>query len=251
VNAFVLQWRNFSTSVASFVYSVAARFTWRALVAALVLAATSLAFHILMARYCGYMSDAQYQFMVEGAIICTTMGITSILALLCADEATRRGVSPVLAYCVSLLLASAFSGFLQLQLRAWWILPPIVGHVEHLEVRVLLNELYMALDTLIWGGFGMLVYTHRQRELRCRALVESLQFDRLKKEQELARSRLVATQAQVEPALLLTMLDRIKASYETASDDAEPQLEELIAHLRDRLKVATSAVEAPPMGVHA
>jgi hypothetical protein len=239
-----------SATSTSFVGAVAGRFTRRSLLYALALAATSLAFHSAMARYFDYATDTWASFMWGGAVISTTMGITSVLAILCADEASRRGWSPTVAYASSLLMASAVSGVLQWYLRVWFGLTVIADGDPSDAIRMA-NMVYMSLDTLVWGGVVMVGYTQWQHESRCLRQVEALHLDRLRIEQQLARSRLSATLAQVEPEVLLGMLKRIKRSYETASSDAEPLLDELIAHLRDRQNAANAGFQFRDIGVRA
>jgi hypothetical protein len=234
----------------SFIGAVAVRLTWTSLLYALSLAATSLAFHSAMARYFDYATDTWASFVWGGAVISTTMGITSVLAILCADEASRRGGSPTIAYTSSLLIASAVSGVLQWYLRVWFGLTWIADGDPSDAIRMG-NMLYMSLDTFVWGGVVMVVYTQWQRESRCLRQVEALHLDRLRIEQQLARSRLSATLALVEPELLLGMLNRIKRSYETASPDAEPLLDELIAHLRDRQSAANAGAQFRDIGIRA
>jgi hypothetical protein len=223
----------------SLVSAIAARLSWGTLRAALGLAATSLAFHLLMARYFDFETDHWSVFVWSGIVISTTMGIGVVAAILCADEMSRRGESPPLAYPLCLLVISLVSGVWQWYIREWCGLLPLFDADQANALRDL-NMIYMALDTLVWGAFAMFAYTHWQRESRCRQKVEQLQLDRMRLAQQLARSRLLATQAQVAPDWLLTMLDRIKQSYEVASPDAEPLLEELIAQLRERLNAVSA-----------
>ena len=221
------------------------RLTSGTLLAALTLAAASLAFHLLMARYFDFATDYWSVFVWSGVIISATMGIGVVAAIRCADEMSQRGESPAVAYPLCLLMISLMSGVSQWYIRAWCgLMPPFDG--GHADPFRGLNMIYMALDTLVWGAFVMLAYTRWQRESRCRQKMEQLQLDRMRLVQQVARSRLLATQAQVEPDALLRMLNRIKHSYEAASPDAELLLEELIAQLRERLNAVSASVGPSP-----
>ncbi len=234
-------WVRQHRGVGPLVGDVAVRFTSRTLLAALVLAGTSLAFHLLMARYVDFATDHWSMFVRGGAIISATMGIGVMAAILCADEMSRRGISPTLAYPLCLLVISAVSGIAQWYIRELFGLSGL-GDGDHADAFRDMNMIYMALDTLVWGAFVMFAHTHRQREMRCRQQVEKLQLNHMRLAQQLARSRLLAAQAQVEPDSLLGMLDRIKQSYEAAAPDAEPLLEDLIAQLRERLNSVSASV---------
>ena len=212
------------------------------MLASQVFAASLLAFRYATARLY-YPQAIPATFVISGVIITEITGVSVLLAILCAQEAIRRGVRPLLAYCVNLLLASVCSGVLQWYVRYWLGLQVVVDSLGlSLTVRRM-NMLYIALDTVICGAFVMIVYAHWQRELRSQRLMKALQLEHLKLEQQLMHSRLLAAQTEVEPQVLLATLGRIKDLYEAASPAAELALDEFIQGLRARLTATGGAVE--------
>jgi len=149
-----------------------------------------------------------------------------VFAAMLADEASRDGVRPVLAYSLAFLLgwsaASALDA-LGAHVGRWWTWNPF--RVKHLFVQ---------------GSLAMAVYGYARTTRNVLERIQRSEADRIRDRQQLLAARLLALQARVEPQFLADALTRIGALHERDSHAADAMLADLIALLRAMLPSGTA-----------
>ena len=149
-----------------------------------------------------------------------------VFAAMLADEASRDGVRPVLAYSLAFLLgwsaASALDA-LGAHVGRWWTWNPF--RVKHLFVQ----------SSLVMAVYG---YARTTRHVLER--IQRSEADRIRDRQQLLAARLLALQARVEPQFLTDALTRIGELHERDPYAADAMLADLIALLRAMLPSGTA-----------
>jgi hypothetical protein len=223
----------------SFLRAVTASFTWRALLVAQLLA---LAYALLWLLGVG--ADAPAQRVVAQFLDAALNAMLFLLAALCADEWSRRGIPDGITYSATFLAALVASALVQWWLRDWLgrLVPPHVLPEAETEALSLLTY---ACDFGIFGGIALLAYANRRAASRILERVRLMELRRVQQDRELVESRLAEAEAQVDPQTLFAELGRIRADYEAASPSAEERLDALIRQLRAALARTAPAGFAP------
>jgi hypothetical protein len=232
-------------SRSSFLPAVLRELTWGKVIAAQAIAVVWHLYRYVETRYFPEMPlPASYQ--LSGLVIQEFTAFSLLLGTLCAREAVRRGARDWAAYPTALLIAAAFTGIAQWYVRHWlgWMVMVDINPYSP-GARKWGHMLYIGIDTLVYGAFVMLAYVSRQREIHCVKLAQAVELERTDMERELARSRLAAVNARIEPHLILAQLARLKQLYEAAMPQAERELDELVQQLRARTASAALARPAP------
>jgi hypothetical protein len=158
----------------------------------------------------------------------TEQALTAMFVMLAAfagDEAVRRGWRVLAAFTVTLLCASVATAISQ-----WWLdalftfADPLRGAQRFLNTFVRVGS--------YWGTV-LLVYLNRQSAARLLARLRSGELARAQAERSLITSQLAATEAQIQPAVVLQRLGEVRDLYAARDEDADSKLETLIADLRD------------------
>jgi hypothetical protein len=211
----------------SFLRGVAASLTWRKF---LLAEAVGLALNLVR--------DVEYpklaampHFKIDNAIVTAFGAAGVLLAVLCADEAVRRGVRTSLAYWIALLTASAATGAVQWYTRVWFGLTPAMDPAAHTLVQLTQMGI-TALDVMLFGGSAALVYLNRRSAARALEAVRAAELKRVQIERRVIESRMAAAQAQVDPRMLFEALAEIQEGYRTSSADADGRLDQLIHQLQ-------------------
>jgi hypothetical protein len=221
-----------------FLRAVAASFTLRALLVAQLLA---LAYALLWVMGVG--AGAPAHRVVAQFLDAAFNATLFLLAALCADEASRRGVPDRLAYAAAFVAALVASALMQWWLRDW-LGPRALPHsVPPAEAETLALLTY-AFDFGIFGGIALLAYANRRTAIRILERVRAMELRRVQQDRELVESRLAEAEAQVDPQKLFAELGGIKACYEAGLPSAEERLDGLIGELRAALARTTSAASA-------
>lgn len=86
-----------------------------------------------------------------------------------------------------------------------------------------------------------LIFFYREQALQSRLRLREAETKRARAAQRLMESRLLAMQAQVEPAFLLSALRRVESLYDTEPERAERALDQLITYLRAAMPMMRSS----------
>lgn len=152
--------------------------------------------------------------------------VALVFAAMVADEASRDGVRPALAYGVALLLGWTGATLLD-ALGA-----SVFGSWQFNQVRV---KFLFAQGTLC-----MAVYAYWRTTQHTIERIQRSESDRIRDRQQLLAARLMALQARVEPQFLFDALSRIGAMHERDPHAADALLADLIALLRAMLPVGSA-----------
>jgi hypothetical protein len=95
--------------------------------------------------------------------------------------------------------------------------------------------LYVGWVLLFWSTLGAMLHGSHRRFVRSGRLMRAEQLRHAHSEQRLARMRLAAMRAQIEPTYLLSSLASLESLYATDHAAAERLLDALIAFLRNAL----------------
>jgi len=172
-------------------------------------------------------------------------GVTALLLLLLAlvvDESMVRGVPPRRAHPMAILMT--FVVACAASALAFWCFQ-VVFHLPGPE-----NDMQRygfvgnGIDTGATGAFVMLVYLNRRTVERMLEVVRRAELRRVQLERQLIESRLAATEAQIDPQMLFSMLADVRDELETAAPDADTKLGELVQMLRHALGVTVAAARS-------
>jgi len=169
--------------------------------------------------------------------------MAATLGTLAADETVERGARPAAAHTIAFGAALLSCALL---LGTLWQRHP--GWFDPSHPFSWFRVLASAVDWTEFGGFAVAGYVNRQIANRILGSVHAAQLRRVRLEQQLVASRLAATEAQVDPQLLVASLAGIGAALERDEPDALQRLDALIQELRTMLTrtLAAGDGEASP-----
>lgn len=158
----------------------------------------------------------------------TGQAIAALLVMLAAfagDEAVRRGWSVWRAFVVVLLCASVANVLAQQALlyRTFAVAGPAR------DLGAVLSD-FLTLGG-IWGT-ALMVYLNRQSARRLLARLRADELERAQAERRLIASRLVATEAQIDPGSVLRQLGEVRDLFAEGKQEADERLDGLITGLR-------------------
>jgi hypothetical protein len=158
----------------------------------------------------------------------TRQAIAALLVMLAAfagDEAVRRGWSVWRAFVVVLLCASFVNVLAQQGLlhRKFAVAGP------PRDLGAVLSD-FLTLGG-IWGT-ALMVYLNRQSARRLLARLRADELERAQAERRLIASRLVATEAQIDPGSVLRQLGEVRDLFAEGRQEADERLDALITGLR-------------------
>jgi hypothetical protein len=171
---------------------------------------------------------------LSGLLITTLDAQCVLLALICADEAVRRGARRALAYPLTLLAATLCASVTQWYLRAWLGLFTVVNKPGVPAVIQKTQMLAVAIEVIVFGTLVMLVYLKRQQGMQILERARLAELSRAQTERRLIEARLAAAQASIDPQVLFDRLAHVRELYVQGSSAAEQSLEALIQELRAR-----------------
>jgi hypothetical protein len=163
-------------------------------------------------------------------------GVSIIFCVLVADEAFDDGVPPLRAYGLAVIALAAIVPVAQ------WFLAGLMGWQRFGAPSMA----WWAQAMLFQGGLGMSIYAYWRVTQRSMRQAQAAETDRVRDEQRLQTSRLLALQSRVEPQMLFDSLGRIGELHVREPEAADALLADLIALLRAMLpgaKVDNSTVE--------
>ncbi len=174
--------------------------------------------------------DAMWFEPVPYALAWTMFAVTLTIAVVFADEACDRGWRALAAYpaavTVALVLCSIVTGV------AWQLFPAWFDPRRPFSWFRILST---TVDWAEYGGFAVAGYVNRRAAQRVLDGVREAQLRRIRSEQDLVAARLAATEAQMDPQLLVESLSDICAALERSDSAAELRLDQLIQSLRTAL----------------
>ena len=144
-----------------------------------------------------------------------------IVCVLVADEAFDDGVPPWLAYGLAVI---SFSLFVPV---ASWIGGHFGWHAESLP-----SIAWWSQSLLFQGGLGTSIYAYWRVTQRTMRRAQAAETERVRNEQRVQSSRLLALQARVEPQMLFDSLGRVASLHVHEPHAADALLADLIALLR-------------------
>lgn len=222
-----------------FLRAIAGSFTWRALLVAQLLA---IAYALLWVLGVG--AGASPLRVIAQFLDAALNAMLFLLAALCADEWSRRGVPDRITYAVAFVAALVASALIQWWLRDWFGRRVSPHALPVFEAQALAMLTY-AFDFGIFGGIALLAYANRRAASSILERVRQMELRRVQQDRELVESRLAEAEAQVDPQTLFAALGEIRANYEAAMPSAEERLDALIRQLRAALaRTSTSAYPA-------
>jgi hypothetical protein len=171
-------------------------------------------------------------FPLSGFVITTLDAQCVLLALLCADEAVRRGARRALAYPLALMTATLCASVAQWYIRAWLGLFTVVNKPGVPSVVQKTQMLAVATEVIVFGALVMLVYLKRQRAMQTLERARLAELSRAQTERRLIEARLTAAQAYIDPQVLFDRLAQVGELYVLGSPAADVSLESLIQVLR-------------------
>jgi len=150
-------------------------------------------------------------------------GMPYVFALRVADRAAAAGVPRAFAYAAVLLVVP---------LGVWVfgpLLVPLIGDNPQWTSR---DDFGLAAMRLLPFAIGTMAYAHWRHEHDTLERMRAAEVDRVRLEQLVQASRLLALQARVEPQFLFDTLARVRDLIERSAASAERLLTDLIALLR-------------------
>jgi hypothetical protein len=218
-----------SRPITGFVRAVARSITWRRVLIAWLLGFVNL----LLGSIESIGTDVPSTFAASGLVITNLGALLVLLAALSADEAIQRGVRPWLAVVVPLVMASVSTAIGQWYIRGWLHLYSGINRPGvPIEVQRTMM-IYVACDTLMFGGYAMLAFLNRRNSQRILVGIRGAELRRVQLEQQLTESRLATTRAQIDPSALFESLGEIRSLYASAAPHADRKMDELIQRLQD------------------
>ena len=161
------------------------------------------------------------------------IAIKSLLIILAADEAVKRGARlrhvNILA-TLSLLFGNLLiADIAQQYFAVEFAKPPAPPTLRWISI------IPFALNQSLWGVLALFVYLNRHIAERMLQGVQEAESQRVRQETELVESRLAAARAQVDPKLLFVDLAEIRDRLKIDTADADERLDALIHRLRSAL----------------
>ncbi len=220
--------------VAGFVRDVIREFTWQKLLLVQVLAV--LVQLIVVTVFSNPLA------MVEPRLIISEIVAWSILlAALIGDQAVARGMTPLLAYALSLVSMAVIGSLAQFELRSWLQVFKGAGDPSDVEDQIA-TGVYVACDILSYGALFVLIYLDHRRRLRLMRRVAIAEFERARYQQQAVDSRFAALQAEVDPIEVIRRLEALQQMYARDSTRAEQMLDEFTADMRAKVAQPAEAV---------
>jgi hypothetical protein len=156
-----------------------------------------------------------------------------MLALTVVERRSRDGSPGWLAYAVATLAATAAATWLVDSLSRFVPVRGIVGWYG-IETRSGIDS-FIFINWLLFGGLATIVYVRFCRARARQAAFARAELERAADDAEIARARLAASQAQVDPDLLFDALRQIEAAFGRDRSAGEQRIDDLIAYLRAAL----------------
>lgn len=145
-----------------------------------------------------------------------------VYCVMVANEAFDDGVPPLRAYGLAVI---AFSVVVPV---AGWVLAGHFGWDEEAAPAIAWWAQFM----LFQGGLGTSIYAYWRVTQRSTRQAQAAETERMRNEQRVQTSRLLALQSRVEPQMLFDSLGRIAALHLREPEAADALLADLIALLR-------------------
>ncbi|HEX3846336.1 MAG TPA: hypothetical protein VHV81_03065 [Steroidobacteraceae bacterium] len=227
-----------------FMRAVAAALTWRALLTALGL---GLALNLL--RLAQYWRVAPPNMPWSGLVITNLGALSVLIAALTADEAIRRGARLYPTFFACLMSAAVVATAGQWYIRRWLHLYTVMTRPGIPLLLQLTQNIMVAFDVIIYGGFAMLAYLNNRSAQRILDGVRGAELRRVRLERQLTESRLATARAQLDPDRLLFDLAQVRDLYARGGTEADSALDALITNLRISVSEAAAALrlrEPPP-----
>lgn len=220
-------------AAARFVRDVFRGLTWRKL---LLSQALFLYLHILGAAFVNPSTPPSFYW--SRMVIGELQALSILLAIVIAEQATVRGARPLRAYVLPIVAASVFAGGAQFQIRHWL---GIYTNVDQPGRPMSVRRTQMVVAGCITASYGLLVvliYLDYQRREQLLRRMRTVQLERARREQGLAESRIAGLRSEVDAEELMTKLGDLQLRFERGDQEAERELDELIAGLRTKLAPA-------------
>ncbi len=149
-------------------------------------------------------------------------GISIVYCVLVANEAFDDGVPPWRAYGTAVVAFALIVSF-----ENW-----AVGRNGWGQDESVVSIVWWAPVLLFQGGLGTSIYAYWRVTQRSMRRAQAAETERLRNEQRVQTSRLLALQARVEPQMLFDSLGRVAALHVHEPQAADDLLADLIALLR-------------------
>lgn len=170
-------------------------------------------------------SPDEREFLVPLAYNVLQFGFPLVLAVRVADRAVAAGHGRLAAYGMAVALVGVLGVWVIARLL--W---PLLGRAEGWGLA---QDLWLHASSQLFHGLGVAVYAQWRREQQARERLMAAQSAQAERLRQLAAARLLALQAQVEPALLFDALRRVEQQVEAGDVAAADRLlHDLIALLR-------------------
>ena len=218
-----------------FARDVAREFTWRKLLLVQVLALIA----DIIANVVMSLPDG---IVVLRLVIAQTMALSIVISACIGNQAVARGVRPLFAYALPLVVMSVVGAYAQSRLLMLLNRePPGWDFISVIDIGC---------EILSYGAMFLLVYVDHRRRLDLARRIRVAELERARNEQQLTESRLAEFRAGVDPVELMVELDALRTLYDRDAEQAERMLDELIDALRAKLapdtvrQVAVSAMQS-------
>jgi hypothetical protein len=217
------------------------RFTWRVLLASQAL---GVVFAFLLSLGGGFFGTSMGHPSLH--FVCISVYLLCMVPItLAGDSAIGRGARPWFVYSLLLLInpvVSCTAAFLTFDAYPWFF---------HLDVPATRHIKWYFVDAGIHFSVGcglcMLAFMNRRTADRMLEEVRSADLRRVELDRQLVESRLATAEAQMDPAMLLSVLAQVRQGLLRGEPDAESRLYELIMTLRSALR-RTAVASAEVVG---
>jgi hypothetical protein len=213
--------------------------TWRNVLAVQVVGLLVDTFSNLTMRFPAWMSESR-------VIVFEAIAVAIVASALIGDRLAARGVRTWLAYAIPLVVAAPLAALFEYNLRGWLGLYTLADQ-PGLDLAVRRSHMiYVMCDVLTYGAMLIVIYLDYRRRVELAQRVRAAELERARHDAELVQSRLAELRADVEPAVLMAQLERVRAMYDVDGLRAEQMLDAITAELRAKLTEphVTAAVEA-------
>ena len=172
------------------------------------------------------------------SIVCAAL---MVIALILAERIPPRIPRWLLMILIALVVALATAWIHYWVLTKWW------GATTWWDVYFRASnpaalQPWLAMNSVLLktSGFAA-IYYFREYAFQSTLRLREAETDRARASQRLIESRLLAMQAQVEPAFLLSALRRVESLYDAEPERAERALDQLITYLRAAMPMMRSS----------
>ena len=167
----------------------------------------------------------------EGAILAMTV---ALFERLCAPRQLRAWQHALAVITGALVGVVVWQALTQFVLREHFGILLFLDYLGQ-PVNWSATVLYHAWMVLLFGGLAEAAIVSRGRHARMLSALRTAELARENSRRTLVEARLGAVRAQIDPDYLFQTLAKLELLYETNPPEAGRLLEDLIAHLRERV----------------